>query len=122
MARSAGIFVLLAGAFFGYYEFLASLLPDYPAFLLNVIVIPGFFGVLAYVGLRGSPNSILWLLPAPVLVPLPLPLIFGGDPAKPGLEWEVYYVLVIFFALGEIAACFVSWLINRKKDREHVQA
>ena len=122
MARAAGILVLLAGALLGCYEFLASLLPDYLALLINVIAMPGIFGALAYVGLRGSPNSVLWLWLTPLLVPLPLPLILGGDPAKPGLEWEVYYVLAIFFALGEIAACFVSWLINRKKVGQHVQA
>jgi hypothetical protein len=122
MARAAGLIILLASALFGYYQFVALLLPDYLALLVNIIAVPGILGVLAYVGLRSSPNSVAWLLLTPVLVPLPVTLYLGGDPAKPGLEWLVYYVVVICIALGEIAACFVFWLINRKKDAQHVQA
>ena len=122
MARAAGVIILLASALFAYYAFVASLLPDYLALLVNVIAVPGVLGVLAYLGLRGFPHSAAWLWLTPVLVALPVPLTLGSDPAKPGVEWLVYFVVVICIALGEIAACFVFWLINRKKDAQHVQA
>jgi hypothetical protein len=121
MVRAAIITVVLSGLHFLYFRYVASAVPDYMALVVNFVVLPLLIGVIAFRAFRKVPKSLLLLLLAPALIPLPSVLYFGGDPAKPGLEWALYYVLVFFLALGEVAGCAAQWLLNRRKGA-HVQA
>ena len=114
MRRPALTTLALVAAFIAYIELLAPLVPDQGALavLITVLVV---FGVASYLGARASPWSFAWLIATPIVVPLPPLLYLGGDPAKPRLEYLVYYVMVLVMAVAELLAWLIDKLASRRR-------
>jgi len=85
-----------------------SVVPETYALIMNFIALPSVLGLLAGYMLVGRlPLKFALLL----LVPTAHVLIFGQDPAKPGLENVLAFVELVPLCLG----CLVAHILLRKK-------
>jgi hypothetical protein len=115
MARAVTVSIALCLIYFLYIIYIAWVIPDFLALLVNFILVPLTIGVLTFRQLRRAPLPLLWLLLMAALIPLPTVLYSGGDPAKPWLHWELYCAVVFVFAIGEGLGYVATWVLNRKK-------
>ena len=76
--------------------------------IVNIIVAPLVFGLLAGYLLTGR---VIFKLPILLLIPIAHVLLFGGDPAKPGLENFVALIEFVPLCIG----CLVAHMLLRKK-------
>lgn len=114
MMRPAVFALLLAIGFFVYYEWIGRLIVRLlplsgVVVIFNLLIVPAAFGVLIYLCFRRANWWGLWAVVAPFLVPLPTVLYQGGDPAKPGLHWLIYWVIVIAIALSTA----IAWAVDK---------
>lgn len=93
---------------FGYHYFMENytrLIAEKYQFglLINVSIVPFVLGALACFMLRG--NSIIRMLLVPLIPAVALfeSITRGSDPAKPDLEYFVYFMLIAFFWVGAFA-------------------
>lgn len=113
--RGALVTALSAFLMWLYFEFAASSLP--PGILLHFVIVPAAFGVAAYFSLHGASGTYVWQVLLPLVVPLSPILLIEGDPAKPGLEWILYWPLVLAIFAGEVVAWGVKKLLDRNNER-----
>jgi hypothetical protein len=115
MARAIAVAVALCLLDFLYIRYIAWVVPGILALPINLVVVPLAIGVIAFRQFQTAPIPLLWLILMPALIPLPTTLLSGGDPAKPGLHWELYYVVVFILFIGEGMGYVATWLFKRKK-------
>jgi len=94
----------------------AAFVPDRYALIVNFIIVPGLIGALAAYLLSGT-------LMAKLLFSLAIPVIhvavFGGDPAKPGLENLLALVELVPLYVGCIV---VHLLLSRRQPPKPIDA
>jgi len=112
--------IVLSLGYYFYYEKVMPYLVDSwnwaPTF--NLIIVPFLLGLVAYYVFSGEHlNRIgyVFLIPAISL----MPQLAESDPAKPGLQFFVYYGLIAGFGVGAFVGAGSRELILRKlKKRE----
>jgi hypothetical protein len=95
-------YVAIVAVSVGYLAFVAPYVPEMLAIPLSIVLIPFLIGCAAYLLLH-APLLLKVLLVA--AIPFVHVLVFGGDPAKPGLEYYIAIAEGIVMLLG-LLACF----------------
>lgn len=100
--------------YYSYQVFIAERLPEDWKGLLNVVLVPFIFGLVAYLIYSGSSLVRVALV---ALIPLPV-LVFtlgmrGGDSVAPGLQYWLIAAIVVCFCVGSFAAIGFNRLASK---------
>ena len=106
--------LVIAVVSLGYLRYIAPIVPDVGAFIINILVVPFIFGWSAFFLLRGPIFFKAVLL---LIVPILHVVVFGGDPAKPGLEYEVAAVEYVLMLLGLVVGVIVHKVASNEGGR-----
>jgi hypothetical protein len=109
--------ILLAAVSAGYLAYVAPLVPKILALITNILLVPFVIGCVAFFLLRG-PVLIKGI--ALAAIPVLHVALFGGDPAKPGLELEVALVEYALMLLGLFVAAG-SYRMFGKANRDQTE-
>jgi hypothetical protein len=114
--RAALTTLAVTALFIAYVELIAPLVQRSEPALALLVAVLLLSGVAIYSGCRQSRWLIAWLVIAAVVVPLPPLLYLGGDPAKPGLEYLLYFAEVVVIVVAEVLAWLLDRLIRRRRQ------
>lgn len=104
----------------GYYLFITSyagaIAEKYPfGGEFNLLIMPfalGFIACYLFSGFSMKRVSLVALVPIISLIPK---MTEGGDPAKPGLEYFVYLIIIVSFCVGAFSEIGVGYLYRSIK-------
>lgn len=113
--------MLLVTLIVGYYLFIANyaiaIAEKYPfGGEFNLLIMPfvlGFVACYMFSGFSIKRVSLVALVPIISLIPK---MTEGGDPAKPGLEYFVYLVIIVSFCVGAFSEIGVGYLYRLIKQ------
>jgi hypothetical protein len=104
--------MMLTGLSLVHLAYVAPIVPDFLKLIVNIAAVPFFIGYAAYFLVKGPTlvkGLCLFIIPAVHV------LVFGGDPAKPGLEYDVALVEYGFMWLGLLVSKGFQFF-RRKKE------
>jgi hypothetical protein len=106
------VLVTLSGAYAAYVAPL--IVPDIAALIANMLAVPLLLGGAAFLLLKGP-----LFLKAIFLIAIPVShvVIFGGDPAKPGLEHEVAIAEYVSMLVGLFICGGVCLFYRRSRPK-----
>lgn len=104
-------YLAIAFAWLGHVSFVVPQVPDSLALPINIGLVPFLIGCAAHLLFRAS----LWIkLILVATLPVVHVLVFGGDPAKPGVEHYVALAVGAVMLLGVLLCFALSKLALRR--------
>lgn len=113
MLRNSIVIIVVVLSSTAYLWLIASLVPGEYALLVNFGIVPGLIGLLTGYLLVGPLIAKLLML---LVVPITHVLVFGGDPAKPGLENLLAVAELAPLYLGCIVVHLLLWVANSQSS------
>jgi len=99
--------------YLSYLLLISERVPADDRLLINFLVVPILLGVCGVIALSREIGAVtrIALIAATPILPI---LIFGGDPAKPGLELILIGPLALMFSIGAAIGIALQMMLKRK--------